>query len=132
MGYKKQGAKNRVIVFQKEKRLILNFTTEMTLSYNHESLIEWHSALCPCIILSMSFFCIYYCPCLRQFWLVSTPLGNELLCHLFRALRYQWILLSANLKVWHPWQMKKIKFWELPVKQNCQSRQFTQKMGQIG
>ena len=39
-----------------------------------------------------------------------TLLMSELLCQLFRTLRYQWI--SANIKVWHPWQLKKkIKSW---------------------
>ena len=39
----------------------------------------------------------------------STPFRNKLLCQLFRALRYQWI--SAKLKVWHTWQLKKSKSW---------------------
>ena len=65
-------------------------------------------------------------------WLVftpqlCTPLRNEFLCQLFRALRKQWI--SANIKVWHPWQMKNIKIvggvLELPAKQYCQSSLFT-------
>ena len=29
---------------------------------------------------------------------------NELLCQLFRGLRWQWI--SYEIKVWHPWQLK--------------------------
>ena len=39
----------------------------------------------------------------------TTPLRNELLCQLFRVLRQQWI--SANIKFWHPWQLKKSKSW---------------------
>ena len=38
-----------------------------------------------------------------------TPLRNILLCQLFRALSWQWI--SAKIKVWHPWQLKKSKSW---------------------
>ena len=38
------------------------------------------------------------------------PLRNELLCQLFRALRYQWI--SPKMKVQQPWQLKKSKSWE--------------------
>ena len=33
-----------------------------------------------------------------------TPLRHELLCQLFRMLRYQWI--SAKMKVCHPWQLE--------------------------
>ena len=32
---------------------------------------------------------------------------NELLCKKMRAPKEQWI--SAKMKVWHPWQLKKIK-----------------------
>ena len=38
-----------------------------------------------------------------------TPLRNKLLCQLFRALRQQRI--SAKIKVWHQWQLKKSKSW---------------------
>ena len=40
-----------------------------------------------------------------------TPHRNKLLCQLFRALRQQQI--SAKIKVWHPWQLKKSKSWGL-------------------
>ena len=48
-------------------------------------------------------------PCIGSSSFLLTPLRNELLCQLFRALRRQQI--SANIKVWHPWQLKKSKSW---------------------
>ena len=48
----------------------------------------------------------------------ATPLRNKLLCQLFRAISLLWI--SAKMKVWHPWPLKKIKILgavlELPAK----------------
>ena len=50
----------------------------------------------------------------KQIWLHAgvseiTPHRNKLLCQLLRELRQQWI--SAKIKVWHPWQLKKSKSW---------------------
>jgi hypothetical protein len=48
---------------------------------------------------------------------------NELLCQLFRALREQWI--SAKMKVWHPWKLKKKKsrgpFWSCQLNSTANS-----------